>query len=58
MTVHVPANGTAELEADLPAGVRLVPVEIQAPGQFHPSDVDPSSVDTRRLGCQVRVGLE
>ena len=58
MAVHVPANGTTELEADLPAGVRLVPVEIQAPGQFHPSDVDPNSVDTRRLGCQVRVSLE
>jgi hypothetical protein len=56
--VHVDANQIAQFETDLPRGVRLVPVEIQAPGQFRPNDVDSNSDDTRRLGVQVRVGLQ
>jgi hypothetical protein len=56
--IHVEANQVAHFETDLPRGVRLVPVEIQAPGQFRPNDVDSNSDDTRRLGVQVRVGLK
>ena len=56
--VHMEANSPAELEIDLPPGARLVPVEIQSPGQFRPASVDPNSTDTRRLGCQVRIGLK
>jgi len=55
--VRVEANQVAQFEADLPHSTRLVPIQIQSPGQFHPADVDASSDDTRRLGCQVRVGL-
>ena len=55
--VHVNANDTAVVEADLPRDLRLVPVTIQSPGRFRPSDVDPSATDTRRLGCQVRIAL-
>jgi hypothetical protein len=56
--VRVEANQIAQFETDLTRGVRLVPVEIQAPGQFRPNDVDSNSDDTRRLGVQVRVALQ
>jgi hypothetical protein len=56
--VGVHANETERFEAAIPSAMRLVPVTIQAPAQFRPSDVDPKSDDTRRLGCQVRVSLE
>jgi hypothetical protein len=55
--VRVEANQIAQFETDLSRGARLVPVEIQAPGQFRPNDVDSNSDDARRLGVQVRVGL-
>jgi hypothetical protein len=57
-SVHVEANQIAQFDTDLPRGVRLVPVQIQAPAQFRPNDVDSNSDDTRRLGVQVRVGLK
>jgi hypothetical protein len=56
--VRVEGNSPTEFEADLPRDARLVPVEIQSPGQFRPASVDPTSTDTRRLGCQVRIGLK
>jgi hypothetical protein len=37
---------------------RYVPISIQAPASFRPAEVDPSSSDTRDLGCQVRVELK
>jgi len=52
------ANQIAQFGADVPRGARLVPITIQAPGQFRPNEVDPKTDDTRRLGVQVRVGLE
>ena len=55
--VHVNANDTTVVEVDVPRDLRFVPVTIQSPGRFRPSDVDPSATDTRRLGCQVRIGL-
>ena len=55
--VRVEANQIAQFDTDLPRAARLVPVEIQAPGQFHPTDVDAKVDDTRRLGVQVRIGL-
>ena len=56
--VHVNANDTAVVEADVAPDPRLVPVTIQSPGRFRPSDVDPSATDTRLLGCQVRIALK
>ena len=56
--VRVEANQMAQFETDLSRGVRLIPVEIQAPGQFRPNEVDSNSHDTRRLGVQVRVALQ
>jgi hypothetical protein len=57
-TVRVEAGGTAEVLVDVPAGHRLIPVTIQSPTSFRPSDVDPRSDDTRTLGVQVRVDVE
>jgi hypothetical protein len=55
--VNVKASDVTVFETDLPKGLRLVPVTIQSPARFRPVEVDPASTDTRRLGCQVRVGL-
>ena len=55
---EVEVNGTAEVKIDLPHGQRLVPISIQSPTSFRPSEVNPSSDDTRLLGAQVRIGLE
>ncbi len=35
-----------------------VPIDVQASASFRPVDVDPSSSDTRHLGCQVRLVLD
>jgi hypothetical protein len=56
--VHVNANDTTVVDVEVPPDLRLVPVTIQSPGRFRPSEVDPSATDTRRLGCQVRIGLK
>ncbi|MGE0705008.1 MAG: hypothetical protein AB7P22_13840, partial [Vicinamibacterales bacterium] len=53
----VAANSISHIEAPVPEGLSLVPITVQSPGEFRPSDVDPSSGDMRRLGCQVRVEL-
>jgi hypothetical protein len=57
-SVTVEANGAAEVQLNLPHGQRLVPLRIQSPASFRPSEVDASSDDTRLLGCQVRIDLE
>jgi hypothetical protein len=54
---RVAAGDVSVFETDLPADAGLVPVTIQSPTTFRPSDVDPSSNDRRRLGCQIRVEL-
>ena len=56
--VRVEANGTAEVQVPVPHGVRLLPITIQSPTMFRPSEVDPKSDDARQLGVQVRVSLE
>lgn len=56
--VQVNANDTTVVDVEVPRDLRLVPVTIQSFGRFRPSDVDPSATDTRRLGCQVRIGLK
>ena len=48
---------TRQIDVALPAGIALVPVTVQAPGQFRPSEHEAGSTDRRWLGCQVRVGL-
>jgi hypothetical protein len=55
--VTVPAGEPTRVVFDVGAAT-LVPVVIQSPTDFRPSDVDPSSTDRRLLGCQVRVSLE
>jgi hypothetical protein len=57
-TVTVPANEPTRVIFDLPPGARTVPLEVQSPTMFRPSEVDPTSGDRRLLGCQVRVVLE
>jgi hypothetical protein len=57
-TVAVEANGTAEVQIDLPHDQRLVPIRIQSPTSFRPSEVNPASDDARLLGCQVRIGVD
>jgi hypothetical protein len=55
--VTVPAGEPTRVLFDV-GDATLVPVVIQSPTDFRPSDVDPSSTDRRLLGCQVRVSLE
>jgi hypothetical protein len=50
-------NSLAAFETTVPPDLRLVPITIQSPAMFRPSEMDPSSDDMRRLGCQVRVEL-
>ncbi|OFW22427.1 MAG: hypothetical protein A3H97_16805 [Acidobacteria bacterium RIFCSPLOWO2_02_FULL_65_29] len=57
-TAMVEPNGSTEVQLEVPHGLRLVPLTIQSPTSFRPSEVDPSSDDTRLLGCQVRVRVE
>ena len=54
--VAVPANGTVQLEREVPEGAQLVPVTFQSPTVFVPAETSPTD-DTRQLGCQVRVEL-
>ena len=56
-SVTLARDETRQLEIPLPPASRLVPVVVQAPGSFRPSDHEPGSTDRRWLGCQVRVGL-
>lgn len=66
--VTVSANGTTRtlpmrpwsevrIDVPLPRGLASVPVVIEAPGGFRPSEVDPTVRDDRWLGCRVRVEL-
>ena len=56
--VRVEPNSSAEVQLAVPHGVRLVPVTVQSPTAFKPSDVNPGSSDARTLGVQVRVTVE
>jgi hypothetical protein len=56
-SVTLAVDETRQLEFPLPPTARLVPVVVEAPGRFRPSDSEPGSTDRRWLGCQVRVGL-
>ncbi len=49
---------TTTVRVALPAGERIVPIEVQSSSSFRPALVDPASSDSRQLGCQVRVVLE
>jgi hypothetical protein len=53
--IQMAANETRTISMRVPSGAPYVPVSVEAPGSFRPADVDPSSSDTRSLGCQVRV---
>jgi hypothetical protein len=55
--VTVEANSAAEVQIELPHDQRVVPIKIQSPTSFRPSEVNSSSDDTRLLGCQVRVDV-
>jgi hypothetical protein len=66
--VTVSANGTtrtlpmrpwseARIDVPLPRDLASVPVVIEAPAGFRPSQIDPAVRDDRWLGCRVRVEL-
>jgi hypothetical protein len=57
-SVTLSHDQTLRLEMPLAKGARLVPIVVEAPGSFRPSDHEPGSTDRRRLGCQVRVELQ
>jgi hypothetical protein len=57
-SVMVEANGSAEVQIEVPHDLRLVPVTIQSPTSFRPSEVDRNSDDSRLLGSQVRVRVD
>jgi hypothetical protein len=56
--LELAANETTTLRVALPPGVSSVPLAVRAGTAFRPAQVDPTSTDTRELGCQVRVELE
>lgn len=49
---------TRTIRVPIAPGARVVPVEVRSSAFFRPHEVDPSSSDTRELGCQVRLVLE
>ena len=56
-SVTLARDQTQQIEVPLPSADRLVPVTVEAPGRFRPSDTEAGSTDQRWLGCQVRIGL-
>ena len=56
-SVTLARDQTQQVEVSLPHALLIVPVIVEAPGRFRPSDHEPGSTDRRWLGCQVRVGL-
>jgi hypothetical protein len=56
--VVIEPEGTRTIAIAVGDGTRFVPVTVQAPVSFRPAEVDPSSSDTRDLGCQVRVEVQ
>ncbi len=49
---------TRQVAIPVPAGAALVPIAVRASRAFRPAEMDHTSRDWRRLGCQVRVELE
>jgi hypothetical protein len=56
-SVTLAADQTLVTSIPLKGGARLIPIVVEAPGRFRPSDRDPRSTDRRWLGCQVRIEL-
>ena len=56
-SVTLARDQTRQIEIPLVRADRLIPVTVEAPGRFRPSDHEPGSTDQRWLGCQVRIGL-
>ncbi len=56
-SVTMSPGQTRDVDVPLPPGARLIPILVQASGEFRPSDHEPGSTDRRWLGCQVRIGL-
>jgi hypothetical protein len=56
-SLELSPDQTRQLEVPLTTGSGLVPITVEAPAQFRPSEHEPGSTDDRWLGCQVRVGL-
>jgi hypothetical protein len=55
--IRTTAGATTSESFEVPAGLRLIPITIEAGSFFRPSEVDPSSSDGRGLGCHVRISL-
>lgn len=53
--VNMAAGETRDVTIPIAPGARSVEIHAAAAHDFRPADVDPSSADTRRLGCQIRV---
>ena len=56
-SVTLARDQTQQIEIPIPPDIRLVPIVVQAPGEFRPADHEPGSTDQRWLGCQIRIGL-
>ena len=56
-SVTMSRDQTQRIELPLTPANQFVPVVVQAPGSFRPSDHEPGSTDRRWLGCQVRIEL-
>jgi hypothetical protein len=55
LQVPLSPEETRVVSVPVPAGARTISFRVRSPGAFRPASVDPSSRDTRLLGCQVRV---
>ncbi len=57
LVADLAANETREVTLPLAPGVVTVPMSVGSSSDFRPADVDRTSDDRRRLGCQVRPRL-
>jgi hypothetical protein len=54
LDVDLEPQETREIDFEIPPGTAVFRVSVRAARSFRPSEVDPTSSDNRRLGCQVR----
>jgi hypothetical protein len=55
---HMTPSEDREIFVRVPAGSSWVPLRVRASASFRPSETEPRSQDTRRLGCYVRLSLQ
>ena len=54
---HMTPSEDRDIEVQTPGGSSVVSLRVRASASFRPSEAQPPSPDTRRLGCHVRLSL-